>query len=121
MRIIAENENGNVLIGTTTDSGYKLDVNGTTRASAFYSTSIGIECDANGNTSGYGSEINRFGASLYLQPREGNLFLSHSAGTTYILGLASITGAVTMSSTLSVRGNTTINGNLVVSGDIATA
>ena len=31
MRIIAENENGNVLIGTTTDLGYKLDVSGNAR------------------------------------------------------------------------------------------
>lgn len=102
------NGNGNITIGggasDLAGASVKLDVNGVARASAFRSAYIGIECDADGNTSGYGSEINRFGSSLYLQTREGNLYLSHSAGTTYIRGLASITGAVTMSSTLSVAG-----------------
>lgn len=119
------NSSGNVLIGTTTDSGSKLFVNGVTRASAFRSTNIGIECDTDGNTTGYGSEINRFGSNLYLQGRGGNLYLSHSEGTTFIRGIASITGAVTMASTLSVGGASTfngdvrINGNLIVTGDIS--
>ena len=33
---------GNVLIGTNTNAGYKLDVNGATRATDFY-TSVGLE------------------------------------------------------------------------------
>ena len=109
------NDNGNITIGggvsDLAGTSVKLYVNGVARASAFRSANIGIECDADGNTSGYGSEINRFGSSLYLQTREGNLYLSHTAGTTYIRGLASITGAVTMSSTLSVGGNITPSAN----------
>ena len=114
------NSSGNVTIGSSDLAGTstKLYVNGTTRASAFYSTNIGIECDANGNTSGHGSEINRYGANLYLQNREGNLFLSHSAGTTYIRGAASITGAVTMSSTLTVNGDAIITGDTSSGSDI---
>lgn len=33
---------GNILIGTTTDSGYKLDVNGTFRSNALWTTSAGV-------------------------------------------------------------------------------
>ena len=55
MRIIAENENGNVLIGTATDSGYKLDVNGPLRI-----MSIVTE---------FGDEINRYDGDLHLQYR----------------------------------------------------
>ena len=53
MRIIAENENGNVLIGTTTDSGYKLDVAGTGRFTGAVtmssSLSVGGNTTINGN------------------------------------------------------------------------
>jgi hypothetical protein len=41
MTITAGNT-GNVLVGTTTDAGYKLDVNGTFRSNALWTTSSGI-------------------------------------------------------------------------------
>lgn len=115
------NFSGNVGIGTSSPA-YKLDVNGVTKASALRTTYIGIDCDADGNTSGYGSEINRFGANLYLQSREGNLYLSHSAGTTYIRGLLSVAGNITPSVhvayNLGAYGNAfgTTHSNIISSG-----
>lgn len=70
----------------TSEPKHALHVNGTARATALYSEAIGIECDVDGNTSGYGSEINRFGGNLYLQHRAGDLYLSHAAGSTKVLG-----------------------------------
>jgi hypothetical protein len=51
---------GNVLIGTTTDAGYKLDVNGTARASVF-------SVNANGSisSSGYWGTLTTAGAGSY--------------------------------------------------------
>ena len=99
--------NGNVLIGTTTDLGYKLDVNGTAKANAFRASVVCIECDSSGNTSGYGGEINRLGGGqLWIQAREGGLQLGNAASTT------NFNGAVTMSSTLSVGGNISAGPNL---------
>ena len=42
--------NGNILIGTTTDAGYKLDVNGTTRLGGNITTSSGGSLTLAGNT-----------------------------------------------------------------------
>ena len=95
---------GNVGIGIT-NPAYKLDVNGTAYASYFKSSQISIDCDADGVGGNNWGEINRFASSLYLQNRTGNLYLSHSSGTTYIRGAVSISG------------QTTINNNLIVSGD----
>lgn len=71
---------GNVLIGTTTDSGYKLDVDGVVRAKGFKSQSLSIECYDN-NYSGYGWEINNYGNPLYIQGgSSGNLVLCSGGG-----------------------------------------
>jgi len=57
---------GNILIGTTTDAGYKLDVNGNTRSSRFYATdgiTVGrISFDGFNNNTGidYNSTTNLF-------------------------------------------------------------
>lgn len=97
---------GNVGIGTRSPA-YKLDVNGVLSASALKSASVCIECAIDGNTSGYGGEINRLGGgNLYIQNRTShtNIYFGTSDGTvTAILrGAVNIAGAVTMSSTLSI-------------------
>lgn len=73
------------------------------KASSFFSTSISIECDANGvvDPITYGGEINRFSSNLYLQNRGGNIYLSHASGTTYIRGKLNGVGA-TFTDTLTV-------------------
>jgi hypothetical protein len=50
--VISVPTNGNVLIGTTTDSGYKLDVNGTAlvRGNFYTAGELGIELSWTGNT-----------------------------------------------------------------------
>lgn len=73
--------NGNVAIGTTVDSGYKLDVNGSTRA-----MSVVTE---------FSDEINRYGGHLFLQhrgnvagsqgdARTGNIFMCVNGGNVSI-------------------------------------
>ena len=73
------------------------------KASSFFSTSISIECGANGvvDPITYGGEINRFSSNLYLQNRGGNIYLSHASGTTYIRGKLNGVGA-TFTDTLTV-------------------
>lgn len=107
--IITENASGNVLIGTTSDSGYKLDVNGTANFSG--AVSVG---NANSSTlkllrSGYHSYI--IGSSSLALSTNGNN--NNIALALWEDKSASFAGAVTVS------GLTTINNNLVVAGDIS--
>ena len=95
--------NGNVGVGVTAPA-YKLDVNGVAKTLGLRCDNVCIECDANGNTSGYGGEINRLGGGqLWIQSREGGLQLGNSASVT------NFNGSVTMSKTLNVSGAVTIN------------
>ena len=126
--------NGNVLIGTTTDSGYKLDVYGTARVSGAVTMASTL------NVGGYMTFNN--GDIMYARDEGGTL--------RYIMGLTSVlslgyesayagidthiygnsihlhhgtsrgTGLSLYSDGSSqLHGNTTINGNLVVAGDIS--
>jgi hypothetical protein len=114
---------GNVLIGTTTDAGYKLDVNGTGR---FTGISTGAYLLLNAPSSGgtitmqadgvsfadIGSELGNFGTGSAT-----NLCVSARSGKDLILGggalktltLAS-TGAATFSSSVTTGADATING-----------
>jgi hypothetical protein len=94
---------GNLLIGTTTDSGYKLDVNGTGR----FSGTLSLTNASNSilylkNTATNGKEWN---FQSYL---DGTLYIGVSGLATYPLTIAS-TGAATFSSSVTAT-NITNNG-----------
>lgn len=115
------NTTGNVLIGTTTDSGYKLDVNGTINATTGYISKYASDAYPR-------FRIVQEGGVTYMQASNSG---SSVSGSWYISGSdtnaaalchikannIALTGAVTMSSTLRVSGQTTINNNLIVAGD----
>ena len=109
------NSSGNVLIGTTTDLGYKLDVNGT----ANFSGSVSV-----GNANSSSLRLLRSGYHSYIIGSSSLALSTNGNNNNIALALwedksASFAGAVTMSSTLNVSGLTTINGNLIVAGDIS--
>ena len=114
---------GNVLIGTTTDSGYKLDVNGTGRFSSSVDATVanlssGLKVTGSGLTSGTGAEIvyssgkglfltfNR-ATSTYLPTEIDGSTVTLSISGTPKLTIAS-TGAATFSSSVDARGDVTI-------------
>lgn len=71
--ILMNPNGGNILIGTTTNGNYKLDVNGNAHfSSGSKFKNICIEVDANGNTTGRDSEINCYNSSLALQYNTAN-------------------------------------------------
>jgi hypothetical protein len=97
------NANGNVLIGTTTDAGYKLDVNGTARvqgavvfSNSNISNLISIQSSTStsfiwqGNNTGLAYQLN----NLNIQPYTGSLgvHISNADGTTILYGRNSTTG-----------------------------
>jgi hypothetical protein len=63
--ILVPNSNGNVLINTTTDAGYKLDVNGTARVS--------------GNTT-IGGDLTMSGSSNFISALNAYMFFARGAG-----------------------------------------
>jgi hypothetical protein len=110
---------GNVLINTLTDSGYKLDVNGTGRFTATSSTpALKVTLVANANAtllssvdgSGYGWELQQEEVST----GDFRIFRSVANTKTQVLNLARSTGAATFSS--SVTANNTININKAKAG-----
>lgn len=95
---------GNVLIGTTTDDGYKLAVNGDVKSEGFVSTSIDIE--KNSQT----GEINRTTGKLYLQFNNYNhLILCQGGGYVGI-------GTVTPAYRLDVSGTGRFTDTLTIGG-----
>ncbi|MFY7884502.1 MAG: hypothetical protein ACOVOV_06620, partial [Dolichospermum sp.] len=94
---------GNLLVGTTTDAGYKLDVNGTARvqgavvfSNSNISNLISIQSSTStsfiwqGNNTGLSYQLN----NLNIQPYTGSLgvHISNADGTTILYGRSSTTG-----------------------------
>lgn len=98
---LAITSGGNVLIGTTTDAGYKLDVNGTGRFSS---------ADANlyiQSTSGSGNNWQ------FQSFSDGNLYINR-AGVFSALNINGSSGAATFSSNVIVGGGTTSTSKLTI-------
>ena len=106
---------GNILIGTTTDAGYKLDVSGTSRFAASYTASgsvaiqtwqrVGGAVSADMTYNDANTSMN-FGTST-------SHTLNIKTNNTTALSIAS-TGAATFSSSVTATGN--ISGNITKSG-----
>ena len=73
-------DNGNVLIGTTTDAGYKLDVNGTARVQSSFTGSV-LKIDGTGAATGF--EIN---SQLDNDLRPSYMVFSRGGTQKYIVG-----------------------------------
>jgi hypothetical protein len=98
------NGSGNVLIGTTTDAGYKLDVNGTGR----FTTGVTIN---NSNWLNF-TDASAVSRNILILASDNNLYLQYKAGSNFYLrntdgdlrltiasgGAATFTGSVTASS-----------------------
>ena len=103
--------NGNVLIGTTTDSGDKLQVNGSASVSSLKAGQINLHIN---------DEINRFGGNLYLQHRGNG---SEGYGTTGNIICCANGGNVLIGSRtdggykLDVNGTSRLNGDLTVTAN----
>ena len=76
-------EGGNVLIGTTTDAGYKLDVNGTVRTLDF-----SIKNSANAET-----------IDLFLSPSTSNGFIDYPSSRSFTIRNKGSLGSLTLAST----------------------
>lgn len=88
--------NGNLLIGTTTDSGYKLDVNGTARISS------NLEITSNtGITFGGGASVLSYSGN--------NLIIGNAAAWTSIKIYVGIVEKITATATTTTFTNSTIN------------
>jgi hypothetical protein len=119
MRILA---NGNLLVGTTTDSGYKLDVNGTGRfASTWGATASNpfliIERSGSAVSSAIGYD--NVNTGMYFGTTT-NHNLALRTNNTDVLVLAN-TGAATFSSSVNINGSSplealNVNGNIYLSG-----
>lgn len=105
------NSSGNVLIGTTTDSGYKLDVNGTLRASGATTLSSTLSVTSTSTFTGKTTHNGGIGAT------SGTFSTTLGVtGATTLGSTLSVTGATTLKSTLGVTGATTLSSTLSVSG-----
>jgi len=130
--------NGNVLVGTTTDAGFKLDVNGTARvtgASTFAritATTSGIELDYNsgilyhaGGSGSYYQYIDGVSYTFRSRTATGSLIFATqdiermrlTSGGNLLVGTTTdngsrfqVSGAATFSSTLTVSSRLTLNG-----------
>jgi len=126
---------GNFLIGTTTDAGYKLDVNGTGRfsgaltgTSATFSGNVRINAPTNGTnklifgiaaTDYYWIEYNDATGNIGYSSKYSHIFYGGAAGTTQILSLAN-NGAATFSSSLGIGGAFSFNnGSITSSGELS--
>jgi hypothetical protein len=101
-RMVISGSTGNVLIGTTTDSVYKLDVNGTGRFSNILVANSDIHQVSTGGL--YWGAASTYVIGVTGNTANGNL--SFITGSTVKLTIAS-TGAATFSSTLLTEGNLT--------------
>jgi len=92
---------GNVIIGTTTDAGFKFDVNGTGRfqgALSFPGGDRGFECSVSGSLSIYNNEINAGSQGV-----TGSLYFGWRRTTALNFGVAS-----NFSSTITATNNITV-------------
>ena len=127
------NSGGNVLIGTTTDAGYKLDVNGTARVSGALTVSAGILSNraAQGNANGISFQTagtsNWYVGSAAVGSNTDLQFYNHSASAV-VLNIANTSGAATFSSSVTASsfsgagtGLTGTASSLSIGGNAATA
>jgi len=128
--ILINPNGGNVLIGTSTNGIFKLDVNGNARFSlGARFKNIFIEVDTNGSSTGRDSEINCYNSSLALQYNTANnLHLCQGGGNVAVGGVVNtgdrlsvfgafrVVGASYISSSLSVDGNSTLRGITLSNG-----
>lgn len=108
------NFSGNVGIGTVTDSGYKLDVNGSGRFGHIllnkgYGNNVGDDT----------IEMDSAGATLWMQYyHNGGINMCYGGGQVTMGGKLSVAGAVTMASTLSVGNNVTLGAGLFMGNNV---
>jgi hypothetical protein len=103
MRIAA---NGNVLIGTTTDAGYKLDVNGTARVQGSLTAGSSIfnaAAGANIRLQYSGTDDWAFGTDAGAASRDFNFYNYNTSSINF--GISRATGAATFSSSVTANGS----------------
>lgn len=103
------NSSGNVLIGTTADSGYKLDVAGTGRFTG--AVTMGSTLTVGGNILPNTNNAHSLGTSSYQWSH------LYAVGAT-LSGTLGVTGATTLGSTLSVSGAATLSSAVTIKGDL---
>ena len=102
---------GNVLIGSTTDAGYKLDVNGTGR---FTGALSGTSATFSGSVIVGTTALLNFGPTTSFVGMSGNNStgsLALYANNTQVLGFAASTGAATFSSSVDAVGGYSVSRN----------
>ena len=111
------NPNGNVLIGTTSDNGYKLDVSGETRVQSANPNVLSIF-----RTSGGGAFIDYYARnSMVNQWRVGHSYEGDFYFGKFTSNGESILMTLSASGNLTVSGGATFGGNVQISGDLAFA
>jgi hypothetical protein len=115
------NSSGNVLIGTTTDSGYKLDVNGDIAIRRVGSSAEYFVINTNDVSVNYRGYDTSDGWTRHLFYSNDNLLLGlnyDNNNIAYFTGGALFEGAVTMLSTLNVSGNAHFTGLITADSGI---
>lgn len=108
--------NGNVLIGTTTDSGYKLDVAGNIRAAVAGTGNVVMSVVNNAGTIGFLAGASSRGIYNFVTNRW--VVGTNSTNSFLMEGFVGI-GTNNPQYKLDVQGDTHITGNLIVDGEVS--